>query len=71
MIEYDPCENNEYKDTVEKSVWYRDIELQGCDAIWYVHVYQKEWVSSSFFFLNVKQAIDVNLREKEVIRWLR
>jgi hypothetical protein len=28
--EHDPCENNEYKDTVEKSVWYRDIKLQGC-----------------------------------------
>jgi hypothetical protein len=29
-IEHDPCENNEYKDTLEKSVWYRDIQLQGC-----------------------------------------
>ena len=28
--EHDPCENNEYKDTLEKSVWYRDIKLQGC-----------------------------------------
>jgi hypothetical protein len=28
-IEHDPCENNEYKDTLEKSVSYRDIKLAG------------------------------------------
>lgn len=37
--EHDPCENNEYKDTLEKSIRCGDIESgRMCDAIWYEYI---------------------------------
>ena len=52
--EYDPCENNEYKDTLKKSVWYRDIQLQGCvmqyDMYMFIVRKKSKFLPVFFFF---------------------
>ncbi len=53
--EHDPCENNEYKDTLEKSVWYRNIKLQGCVMQSDMYMFTiKRKVSSFLFFSFLK-----------------
>jgi hypothetical protein len=64
--EHDPCENNECKDTLEKSVWYRDIKLQGCvmQSDMYIFTKKKSKFLSFFFVLRDEWSHKCKLKRK-------